>query len=41
MSGVEISKRLNSGSSMASESVTRGRQIVERQGLKLVDENIE
>ncbi len=41
MSAVGISKKLNIASSTASESATRGRQIVERQGLKLLDEDIE
>jgi REP element-mobilizing transposase RayT len=41
MSAVGISKRLNIASSTASESVTRGRQIVEEQGLKLFNEEIE
>jgi REP-associated tyrosine transposase len=41
MSAVGISKRLNIASSTASESATRGRQIVEEQGLKLLDEDIE
>jgi putative transposase len=41
MSAVGISKKLNIASSTASESVTRGRQIVEKQGLKLLDEDIE
>lgn len=41
MSAVGISKRLNIASSTASESVTRGRKIVEEQGLKLLDEKIE
>ena len=41
MSAVGISKRLNIASSTASESVTRGRQIVEEQGLKLLNEEIE
>jgi putative transposase len=41
MSAVEISKKLNIASSTASESATRGRQIVEKQGLKLLDEDIE
>jgi hypothetical protein len=41
MSAVGISKKLNIASSTASESVTRGRQIVEEQGLKLLDEDIE
>jgi REP element-mobilizing transposase RayT len=38
MSAVEISKKLNIASSLASESAARGRQIVEQQGLKLLDE---
>jgi putative transposase len=41
MSAVGISKKLNIASSTASESVTRGRQIVEEQGLKILDEGIE
>ena len=41
MSAVEISKKLNIASSTASESVMRGRQIVEEQELKLLDEDIE
>jgi REP element-mobilizing transposase RayT len=41
MSAVGISKKLNIASSTSSESVTRGRQIVEKQGLKLLDEDIE
>jgi hypothetical protein len=41
MSAVGISQKLNIPSSTASESVTRGRQIVEEQGLKLLDEDIE
>jgi hypothetical protein len=41
MSAVGISKKLNIASSTASESVTRGRQIVEEQGLKLLDEVVE
>jgi len=41
MRAVGISKKLNIASSTASESVTRGRQIVEEQGLKLLDEEIE
>jgi putative transposase len=41
MSAVEISKKLNIASSTASESATRGRQIVEKQGLKLLDADIE
>jgi hypothetical protein len=40
MSAVGISKKLNIASSTASESATRGRQIVEKQGLKLLDEDI-
>jgi REP element-mobilizing transposase RayT len=40
MSAVEISKKLNIASSTASESATRGRQIVEERGLKLLDEDI-
>ncbi len=40
MSAVGISKKLNIASSTASESVTRGRQIVEEQGLKLLEEDI-
>ena len=40
MSAVEISKKLNIASSTASESATRGRQIVEKQGLKLLDKDI-
>ena len=34
-------KKLNIASSTASESVTSGRQIVEEQELKLLDEDIE
>ena len=41
MSAVGISEKLNIASSTASESVTRGRQIVEKQGLKLLNEDIE
>ena len=41
MSAVGISKKLNIASSTASESATRGRQIVEKQGLKLLDEDNE
>ena len=41
MSAVEISKNLNIAPSTASESAKRGRQIVEKQGLKLLDEDIE
>jgi hypothetical protein len=41
MSAVGISKKLNIASSTASESATRGRQIVEEQRLRLLDENIE
>lgn len=41
VSAVEISKRLNIASSTASESVTRGRQIVEEQGLKIFMEDNE
>jgi len=41
MSAVGISKKLNIASSTASESATRGRQIVEKQGLRLLDEDIE
>jgi len=41
MSAAEISKRLNIASSTASESVTRGRQIVEEQGLRLLAEGIQ
>jgi len=37
--GVGISKRLNSGSSMARKSAMRGRQIVEEHGLKLLEED--
>jgi REP element-mobilizing transposase RayT len=40
MSAVEISKKLNIASSTASESVARGRQIVEEQRLKLLDEDL-
>jgi len=40
MSALEISKRLNIAASTASESVTRGRQIVEEQGLRLLAEGI-
>jgi REP element-mobilizing transposase RayT len=40
MSAVGISKKLNIASSTASESATRGRQIVEERGLKLLDEDI-
>ena len=38
---VEISKKLNIASATASESVVKGRQIVEEQGLKLLDEDLE
>jgi hypothetical protein len=41
MRAVGISKRLNIASPTASESVTRGRQIVFEQGWKLLDEKIE
>jgi hypothetical protein len=41
LSAVEISKKLNITSSTASESVTRGRQIVEEQELTLLDKDIE
>ena len=41
MSAVGIAKKLNIVSSTASESVTRGRQIVEEQGLKFLDEDFE
>jgi putative transposase len=41
MSAVRISKKLNIAPSTVSESVIRGRQIVEEQGLKLLDEDIE
>jgi hypothetical protein len=41
LSAVGISKKLNIASSTASESATRGRQIVEEQGLKLLDKDIE
>jgi hypothetical protein len=41
MSAVEISKKLNIASSAASESATRGRQILEKQGLKFLVEDIE
>ena len=40
LSAVGISKKLKIAVSTASESVTRGRQIVEEQGLKLLDEDI-
>ena len=39
MSAVSISKRLNIASSTASESVMRGRQIVEEHGWKLLEED--
>jgi putative transposase len=38
MSAVGISKKLKIASSTASESVSKGRQIIEKQGLKLFDE---
>ena len=41
MSAVEISKKLNIAPSTAGESMKRGRQIVEEQELKLLDEDIE
>ena len=41
ISAVEILNKLNIASSTASESVTRGRQIVAEQGLKLLDADIE
>jgi len=41
MDAVSISKKLNIASSTASESAIRGRQIVEKQGLKFLDEEIE
>jgi hypothetical protein len=37
----DIEKNDNIASAATSESVTRGRQIVEEQGLKLLDEDIE
>jgi hypothetical protein len=40
LSAVEISKKLNIASSTATESVVRGRQIVEEQGLTLLNEGI-
>jgi len=40
MSAVGLSKKLNIASSTAIEWFTRGRQIVEEQGLKLLDEKI-
>ncbi len=40
MSAVGISKKLNIAPSTASELVSRGRQIVEDQGLKLLEEDI-
>ncbi len=40
MSAIGISKKLNIASSTASESAARGQQIVEQQGLKLLDEDI-
>jgi hypothetical protein len=40
MSAVGISKKLNIAPSTASESVSRGRQTVEDQGLKLLEEDI-
>jgi hypothetical protein len=41
VSAVDISKKLNISFSTAGESATRGRQIVEKHGLKLVVEDIE
>jgi hypothetical protein len=41
MSAVGISQKLKIASSTASESIARGRQIVEEQRLRLLDENIE
>jgi hypothetical protein len=41
MSVVGISKKLNIASSTAGESARRGLQIAEKQGLKLLDEDIE
>jgi hypothetical protein len=40
LSAVKIAKKLNIASSTASESVARGRQIAEEQGLKLLDEDL-
>ena len=40
MSAVGISKKVEIASSTASESVIRGRKIVEKQGLNLLDEDI-
>lgn len=41
MSAVGMSEKRDIASSTASESVTRSRQIVEKQGLKFLDEDIE
>jgi hypothetical protein len=41
MSAFTISQKLNIASSTTSESATRGRQIVEPQDLRLLDEDIE
>ena len=40
ISAAEISTRLHIASSTASESVARGRRIVEEQGLKLLDDDM-
>jgi len=40
-SAVGISRKLNIAFSTACESVTKGRQIVEKQGLKILDEDVE
>jgi hypothetical protein len=41
LSAVELSKKLNIAFSMASECVARGRQIVEEQGLTLLNEGMQ
>jgi REP-associated tyrosine transposase len=41
MSAIEISKKMNLAPSTASESAVRGRQIIEKQGFRLLDEDIE
>jgi hypothetical protein len=38
---LRTAQKLNIASSTANESVARGRQIVEEQGLRLLDEDIE
>jgi putative transposase len=41
MSAIGISKKMNIASSTVSEAVARGRKIVEQQGLRLLDKDIE